>query len=59
VTVAAGDKVAVAWNGRSTQTNGKSYEFSGIEIFRVVDGRIVEIWNSKEAGGLWQDARTG
>jgi predicted SnoaL-like aldol condensation-catalyzing enzyme len=54
VTVAAGDKVAVAWNGWSTQTSGKSYELAGIEIFRVVDGRIVEIWNSREARGLWQ-----
>lgn len=57
VTVAAGDKVAVAWNGWSTQTDGRSYELSGIEIFRVVDGRIVEVWNAREAKGLWQAGR--
>ena len=58
VMVAEGDLVTVAWNGWSTQTNGKSYELAGIEIFRVTDGRIVEIWNSKEARGLWQDPKT-
>ncbi len=58
VRVAEGPMVTVAWNGWSTQTNGKSYELSGIEIFRVVDGRIVEIWNSREAAGLWQPPHT-
>ena len=58
VMVAEGELVTVAWNGWSTQTNGKSYEIAGIEIFRVVDGRIVEIWNSKEARGLWQNPMT-
>lgn len=54
VTVSEGDKVAIAWNGWSRQTNGKSYELAGVEIFRVVDGKIVEVWNSREAAGLWQ-----
>ena len=49
-----GDLVTVAWNGRSTQSDGRSYEYCGIEIFRVADGRIVEIWNSRETGGHWQ-----
>jgi predicted SnoaL-like aldol condensation-catalyzing enzyme len=48
VRVVQGAMVTVAWNGWSTLT----------EIFRVVDGKIVEIWNSKEAAGLWQPART-
>lgn len=45
--------VSVAWNGWSTQTDGRSYEFAAVEIFRVVDGKITEIWNSKEAKGRW------
>lgn len=49
-----GDMVTVAWNGRSTQVNGKSYVYCGIEIFRVVEGKIVEIWNSRETGGHWE-----
>ena len=58
VRVVEGPLVTVAWNGWSTQTSGKSYAMSGIEIFRVVDGRIVEIWNSREAAGLWQPGKT-
>ncbi|HKU95090.1 MAG TPA: ester cyclase [Vineibacter sp.] len=58
VRVVEGPMVTVAWNGWSTQTNGKSYTLSGIEIFRVADGKIVEIWNSREAAGLWQPSRT-
>ena len=53
VVIADGDLVSVAWNGFSTQTNGKSYEFAAVEMFRVRDGKIVEIWNSREARGLW------
>ena len=53
VVIAQGELVSVAWNGFSTQTNGTSYEFAAIELFRVVDGKIVEIWNSREARGLW------
>ncbi len=58
VRVVEGPMVTVAWNGWSTQTSGKSYTMSGIEIFRVHDGKIVEIWNSREAAGLWQPAQT-
>jgi len=53
VVVSQGELVSVAWNGFSTQTSGKSYEFAAVELFRVVDGKIVEIWNSREARGLW------
>ncbi len=53
-----GTMVTVNWNGRSTQTNGKTYEYCGIEVFRVADGKIVEIWNSRETGGHWQPSKT-
>ena len=53
VVIAQGELVSVAWNGWSTQTNGKSYEFAAVELFRVRDGKIVEIWNAKEARGHW------
>ena len=48
------DMVTVAWNGSSTQHDGRSYTYCGIEIFRVRDGKIAEIWNSRETGGHWQ-----
>ncbi len=50
--------VTVNWNGRSTQRDGRSYEYCGIEVFRVVNGKIVEIWNSRETGGHWQPSQT-
>ena len=50
--------VTVCWNGFSTQTSGKSYTYCGIEVFRVVDGLITEIWNSRETGGHWESPRT-
>ncbi len=50
--------VTVNWNGSSTQRDGRSFEYCGIEVFRVVDGKIVEIWNSRETGGHWQPSQT-
>ncbi len=56
VVITQDDLVSVAWNGWSTQTNGRSYEFAAVELFRVRDGKIVEIWNAKEAKGHWSAA---
>jgi ketosteroid isomerase-like protein len=53
-----GTMVTVNWNGSSTQRDGRSYEYCGIEVFRVVEGKIVEIWNSRETGGHWQPCQT-
>jgi predicted SnoaL-like aldol condensation-catalyzing enzyme len=53
VVIAQDDLVSVAWNGWSTQTDGRTYEFASVELFRVHDGKIVEIWNAKEAKGHW------
>ena len=53
-----GTMVTVNWNGRSTQRDGRSFEYCGIEVFRVVAGKIVEIWNSRETGGHWQPSQT-
>ena len=53
VVITQGELVSVAWNGYSTLTNGKQYEFAAVELFRVKDSKIVEIWNSREARGHW------
>ena len=58
-TLVDGDKVAVAWNGYCTKPDGEVQQLYGIEIFRVVAGKIVEIWNSKEWPGLWQASPLG
>jgi ketosteroid isomerase-like protein len=53
-----GTMVTVNWNGSSTQRDGRAFEYCGIEVFRVVEGKIVEIWNSRETGGHWQPSQT-
>lgn len=53
VVITQGDLVSVAWNGWSTQTDTETYEFAAVELFRVRDGKIVEIWNAREARGHW------
>jgi ketosteroid isomerase-like protein len=50
--------VTVAWNGTSTQKSGKSYVYCGIEVFHVRDGKIVEIWNSRETKDHWHPPQT-
>ena len=58
--VAEGDLVAVRWTGAGTNTGtgnglpatGKRLEIEGTTIFRIVDGRIVEEWNSIDEMGL-------
>lgn len=61
VCVVDGDKVASAWNGHLTLRSGRQIETSGIEIFRVVDGKIVETWNQDPPGnaGFWPASGNG
>jgi predicted ester cyclase len=51
--IAEGDTVVEKWSNRATHTGGeyhgvpptgKRYEGPGVDIFRVVDGKIVEQW---------------
>jgi steroid delta-isomerase-like uncharacterized protein len=51
-TVAAGDKVAIRWTARATHqaefegvaATGNPIRMSGIDIYQVVDGKLVEAW---------------
>jgi len=60
--LADGDKVVVRWTARGTQTGEfqgipPSHKFatsSGITIFRIADGRIVEEWSESDLLGLLQ-----
>lgn len=47
--LADGEHVVSCWN--ASTSDGR--ELSGIEVFRVVDDKIVETWNSKVGEGLW------
>ncbi len=60
--IADGDKVVARWTARGTQTgefqgippSGKFATSSGITIFRISDGRIVEEWSESDTLGLLQ-----
>lgn len=60
--LAEGDLVAARWTTTGTHTGawagveptGKAVEFAGVNIFRIRDGKIVEIWNHRDDLGLMQ-----
>jgi steroid delta-isomerase-like uncharacterized protein len=60
--VAEGDKVVARWTAKGTHTGdfqgipptGRVATSSGITIFRIVDGRIVEEWSESDMLGLLQ-----
>jgi steroid delta-isomerase-like uncharacterized protein len=64
--VAEGDKVVARWTARGTNTGdfngmpatGKVATSSGITIFRIADGRIVEEWSESDMLGLMQQLTT-
>lgn len=59
-TIAEGDKVVGRFRMRGTHTGpffgiaptGRRVEMTGIDIYRVVDGRIVEMWYEEDAIGM-------
>ena len=59
VLVVEGEYVSSAWRAKLTHVEHGDMEISGIEIFRVVEGKIVECWNQDPAFsvGLWQDSQ--
>lgn len=60
--IAEGDRVMVRWSSRGTHLGeshglpptGKQVTNSGINIFRVADGKIVEVWDIFDRLWLWQ-----
>lgn len=60
-TICADDKVLVRWTARGTNTGafggrpatGRAVEWTGMDLIRVADGRIVELWGNNDAMGLW------
>ena len=60
--MAEGDKVAVLWSYLATNTGtflgrpatGKQVTDTGIDIFRIENGKIVEMWVSQDSLGLMQ-----
>ncbi|HEX4999831.1 MAG TPA: ester cyclase [Terriglobia bacterium] len=60
--VAENDMVVVRWTTEGTHTGrwanveptGKHARFSGVNIFRIQDGKVVELWNHRDDLGLMQ-----
>jgi steroid delta-isomerase-like uncharacterized protein len=60
--IAEGDRVMVRWTHRGTQlgevrglpATHKQVTVAGINIFRVADGKIVEVWDISDRLGMWQ-----
>ncbi len=61
-TISSGDKVVTYWMARGTQQGqlmmipptGRQIAITGIDIYRIVDGRIAEIWESWDQLGMLQ-----
>jgi steroid delta-isomerase-like uncharacterized protein len=58
--IAEGDFVAARWTATGTHMgrwgsvppSGRSVRFSGVNIFRLRDGKVAEIWNHRDDLGL-------
>jgi predicted SnoaL-like aldol condensation-catalyzing enzyme len=54
--VAAGDDgqhVAIVYDSSMTTKDGTEANVGSIEVFRVVDGKITEVWNCGYQQGVW------
>jgi steroid delta-isomerase-like uncharacterized protein len=61
-TISQGDKVVIRWTLSGTHTGpwlgipptARSFRVSGIDIFRIVDGKLVELWQEGDTLGFLQ-----
>ena len=49
-----GEHVAIVYESPMTTKDGAETTISSMGIFRVVDGRITEVWNCGYKQGVWQ-----
>ena len=49
-----GEHVAIVYQSPMELKDGTKTDVGGMEIFRVVDGRITEVWNCGYTQGVWQ-----
>jgi len=60
--IAEGDLVTARWTTEGTNTGvwgsvpatGKPIRFSGVNIFRIADSKVVELWNHRDDLGVMQ-----
>jgi len=48
-----GEHVAIVYDSTMTTTDGTQTNVASIEVFRVVDGKITEVWNCGYQQGVW------
>ncbi|WP_441960146.1 nuclear transport factor 2 family protein [Mycolicibacterium houstonense] len=48
-----GEHVTIVYESPMSFPDGNSMTISSMEIFRVVDGRITEVWNCGYKQGVW------
>jgi predicted SnoaL-like aldol condensation-catalyzing enzyme len=49
-----GEHVAIVYQSPMELKDGTKTEVGSMEVFRVVDGRITEVWNCGYKQGVWQ-----
>jgi predicted SnoaL-like aldol condensation-catalyzing enzyme len=49
-----GEHVAIVYQSQMELKDGTKTSIGSMEIFRVVDGRITEVWNCGYKQGVWQ-----
>jgi predicted SnoaL-like aldol condensation-catalyzing enzyme len=49
-----GEHVAIVYQSPMELKHGTKTDVGSMEIFRVVDGRITEVWNCGYKQGVWQ-----
>jgi predicted SnoaL-like aldol condensation-catalyzing enzyme len=49
-----GEHVAIVYQSTMTAKDGSRIDIGSLEVFRVVDGRITEVWNCGHKQGVWQ-----
>jgi len=48
-----GEHVAIVYDTAMKTKDGRTLDIGSMEIFRVVDGRITEVWNCGRKEGVW------
>jgi len=49
-----GEHVAVVYQSPMVLKDGTAVDVGSMEIFRVVEGRIIEVWNCGYKSGVWE-----
>jgi predicted SnoaL-like aldol condensation-catalyzing enzyme len=49
-----GEHVAIVYQSAMTAKDGSRIDIGSLEVFRVVDSRITEVWNCGHKQGVWQ-----